>query len=250
MGDILKCKLIVAYDGTEYSGWQVQTNAPTVQKAVQDAVESLFGKRYSVTGCSRTDSGVHAKAFCCAVDFKDDNVSIPVDKIPIVMNRYLPVDVSVLNAEFKDDSFHPRYDVVYKEYEYLIWNSPIRNVFLNNRAFCYPKTLDEKLMSDAADYFVGKHDFAGFMSVGSSVEDTVREIKYFTVRRVGDRVIINVAADGFLYNMVRILVGTLIEVSERKIAVGDIPEIIASKNRKNAGFTAPPEGLYLSKVVY
>ncbi len=246
----MKIKLVIAYDGTNYSGWQVQDNAPTVQQTLQNSVEILFGERYPVTGCSRTDSGVHANCFCCSVDVGETTVTIPIDKLPIALNCHLPEDIAVIDAEFVDDGFHPRYDVKYKEYEYVIWNSPIRNVFLKNKAFCYPKHLNEKIMDEAAKMFVGRYDFSAFMSSGSSVKDAVREIKYFNVNRLGRKVIINVAADGFLYNMVRILVGTLIEVSEGKISLGDIPGIIEKKERKNAGFTAPPQGLYLNKVVY
>lgn len=246
----MKIKLILAYDGTAYSGWQVQKNALTVQQVVQDAVERAFGNRYLLTGCSRTDSGVHANDFCCCLDTGEVAFSVPTEKIPLALNCFLPDDVAVLSAAYVDEGFHPRYDVKYKEYEYLIWNSPIRNVFLNRKALCYPKRLDEEVMNRAAQMFVGKYDFAGFMSSGSSVEDTVRNIKYFSVERSDDLISIKVAADGFLYNMVRILVGTLIEVSEGKIKVEDIPGIIGRKERKLAGFTAPPHGLYLNKVVY
>ncbi len=246
----MKIKLILNYDGSNYCGWQVQKNAPSIQYTLQDAVENVFGKRYSVTGCSRTDSGVHARCFCCTVDTAKDIINIPVCKIPLALNRYLPDDIAVLSAEFVDDDFHPRYDVKHKEYRYLIWNSPVRNVFLNNKAFIYPIPLNEEVMDVAAKKFVGKYDFSAFMSAGSSVEDTVREIKYFEVERDGDKVIVTVAADGFLYNMVRILTGTLIEVSTGKIDFEDIPKIIESKDRKNAGFTVPPQGLYLNKVVY
>ncbi len=247
----MKLKFYLSYDGTNYSGWQVQKNAKTVQEVFQDAVESVFGERYSVTGCSRTDAGVHANSYCCSVDFdKDCDVNIPLDKLPVVFNRYLPDDVSVRLAERAEESFHPRYDVVYKEYEYIIHNSDIKNPFYRNRVFMYPKKLDESLMNDAAQHFVGTFDFCGFMSSGSSVEDTVRTIKYFTVRREDERVIINVAADGFLYNMVRILVGTLIEVSEGKIDISELDDVIMSKDRKRAGFTAAASGLYLNKIVY
>ncbi|MBR5314725.1 MAG: tRNA pseudouridine(38-40) synthase TruA [Clostridia bacterium] len=247
----MKIKFCISYDGTNYSGWQVQKNAKTVQEVFQDAVEAVYGERYSVTGCSRTDAGVHANSYCCAVEVNGDcGVNIPFDRLPVVFNRYLPDDVSVLFAEAVSDEFHPRYDVVYKEYEYVIHNSEIKNPFFKNRVYMYPKRLDECVMNEAAQRFVGTFDFAGFMSSGSSVEDTVRTIKYFNVKRVDDRVIINVAADGFLYNMVRILVGTLIEVSEGKIDVNGLDALIASKDRKKAGFTAPASGLYLNKIVY
>ena len=246
----MKIKLLLSYNGTNYSGWQVQKNANTVQQTLQDAVEQDFGKRYALTGCSRTDSGVHANCFCCSISVGDDKTGIPVNKIPIALNNRLPDDISVFKAEYKDDSFHPRYDVVYKEYEYLIWNDIIKNPFYQHTAYHFPTYLDAEIMDKAAKLFVGKHDFAGFMSSGSSVSDTVRTIKYFNVTRNGNIVCINVAADGFLYNMVRILVGTLIEVSEGRIEYSSIPQIIESKNRKYAGFTAQPQGLYLNKVVY
>ena len=249
-GDFLKIKLIISYDGTKYCGWQVQKNAPSIQQTLQDAVENVFGKRYSITGSSRTDSGVHARNFCCTVDTNEDLISVPESKISLALNCHLPEDIAVNSAEVVNSDFHPRYDVKYKEYQYVIRNSPIRDVFLKDKVFNYPMHLNVDIMDKAAKSFVGKFDFVAFMSSGSSVEDTVREIKYFKVKRDGDMVIITVAADGFLYNMVRILVGTLIEVSNGKIAVEDIPKIIERKERKLAGFTAPPQGLYLNKVVY
>ena len=245
----MNIKLIISYLGTEYCGWQVQKNAVSIQEKIQDAVQAVFGKRYDVKGCSRTDSGVHANYFCCCV-CTDSDKTIPEDKIPLALNRFLPDDISAKHAEYVSDTFHPRYDVKYKEYEYIIWNSPAKNPFLSDRAFHYPKKLDETIMDRAAKLIVGKHDFTSFMACGSSITDAVREIYYFNVIRDGEKVIINVAADGFLYNMVRILAGTLVEVSEGKISIDSIQGIIESKNRKNAGFTAPPQGLYLNKVVY
>jgi len=245
----LKLKLNLAYDGTRYCGWQVQKNAVSVQETLQNAIESIFGERCMLTGCSRTDSGVHARDFCCAVSFSKD-INISSDKIPLALNHHLPDDISVFKAEYVSDEFHPRYDVKYKEYEYLILNDPIKDPFLVNKVYVYPKKLDPVLMNDAAQCLTGKYDFSAFMSSGSSVEDTVRTIKYFTVNSDGRFIKVNVAADGFLYNMVRILVGTLIEVSNGKILIGDLPHIIEQKNRKNAGFTAPPQGLYLNKVFY
>lgn len=246
----MKIKLILAYNGSRYCGWQVQKNAVSIQETLQDSIETVFGERGCLTGCSRTDSGVHANTYCCCVSFDSDIPNIPQEKIPVVLNRFLPEDISVKEAEYVYGEFHPRYDVLYKEYEYLIWNSEIRDPFLKDRAYIYPKKLDAELMNSAAQNFIGEYDFCSFMSSGSSVEDTVRNIKYFNVTRDGDIVRINVAADGFLYNMVRILVGTLIEVSEGKIKPEEIESIIQSKNRKLAGFTVPACGLYLNKVVY
>lgn len=246
----MRFRLHISYEGTRYCGWQVQKNAVSVQERVQDAVESVFGERGTVTGCSRTDSGVHANFYCCVVNVESLDVNIPAEKLPIVLNRFLPEDIAVFEACYVDEGFHPRYDVKYKEYEYLIWNSEIRNPFLRNRALVYATKLDEVVMHDAAQLFVGTHDFSGFMSSGSSVENTVRDIKYFNVSREGDLLKINVAADGFLYNMVRIFVGTLIDVAYGKLEPEDIPKIIEQKDRRAAGSTAPPHGLYLNKVEY
>ena len=239
--------LRLAYLGTAYHGFQVQTNAVTVQQCIQDAVEAVFGHRYNVTGCSRTDSGVHANEFYCTVDV---DTSIPTDKIPFALNANLPVDITVYDCFSVDESFHPRYNVIYKEYVYLIWNKCQRNPFEYQRSYHYPRELDINLMNEAAGHFIGRHDFAGFMSAGSDIIDTVRDIKYFNVTKENERISIKVAADGFLYNMVRILVGTLIYVSEKKINIGALDDIIASRDRSKAGVTVPPCGLYLNKVVY
>jgi len=246
-----KILLKLSFCGTGYCGYQVQNNGITVQKCVQDAAEKIFGERPPVTGCSRTDSGVHAREFYCTLELSEKANVIPTDKIYAAMNSALPNDISVHSAEEKDGDFHPRYSVVYKEYEYLIWNNRIRDPFSEKLAFHYPKKLDIEAMNEAAQKFVGKHDFAGFMSSGSDVADTVREIKYFTVSgEAGGFVRFNVAADGFLYNMVRILSGTLIAVSEGKLTADSVPSLIESKDRSKAGATLPPHGLYLNKVVY
>ena len=239
--------LRLAYLGTAYHGFQVQTNAVTIQQCIQDAVENVFGHRYDVTGCSRTDSGVHANEFYCTVGV---NPTIPVNKIPAALNANLPADIAVYECFTVDESFHPRYNVIYKEYLYRIWNAYQRNPFENQRSYHYPRPLDIGKMNEAAAYFIGRHDFAGFMSSGSDIIDTVRDIKYFNVTKENDYVQIRVAADGFLYNMVRILVGTLIYVSENKIETNDLNDIILNKDRSRAGITAPPHGLYLNKVVY
>ncbi len=245
----MNIKLTISYLGTNYCGWQVQNNALSVQEMLQNAVQSVFGKRYDVKGCSRTDSGVHANNFCCCI-YTEGNSHIPEEKLPLALNRYLPDDISVKNAQYVPESFHPRYDVKYKEYEYVIWNVSEKNPFMSDRAYHYPKRLDEKVMDNAAKSFIGKHDFTSFMASGSSIVDAVREIYYFDVVRSDDVITIKVAADGFLYNMVRILAGTLIEVSEGKIQTDSISDIIKSKDRNKAGYTVPPHGLYLNKVVY
>ena len=241
-----KIKLTITYDGTQFHGWQVQKGKKTVQSTLQDAIELVAGKRNSVTGCSRTDAKVHANEFVCHTDF----LNIPCDKIPVAINAHLPEAVAVKKAEIVPEDFHARYSCLGKEYIYKISNSCYRDPFLVNRAMFYPKPLDEKIMNDTLAAIVGKKDFRSFMAQGSKIEDTVREIKYCDISRCGDMLTLRVAADGFLYNMVRIIVGTAIMASEKKLSFEDISRIIESCDRKNAGPTAPPSGLYLNKVFY
>lgn len=252
----MKILLHLSYLGTEYCGYQVQPNGVSVQQKLNEATKNLFGFDCDIVGCSRTDSKVHANHFCAAVTKrKEDSLptSIPPSKMPSAMNFWLPSDISVFYAEEVDDSFHPRYDVKYKEYIYKIWNSPSRDPFLEGRAWHCPKRIDEaglERMKEAAAGFLGRHDFASFMSSDSTVADSVREVFASEVSREGDLITFRVSADGFLYNMVRIFVGTLIDAAYGKIAPGDIADIIKKTDRRAAGPTAPPHGLYLNKVVY
>lgn len=246
----VKLLLKISYLGSAYNGWQVQKDRKTVQKTMQDAVETAFGKRFPITGCSRTDSGVHANMFCCTVEFGDIRTSIPIEKIPVILSRLLPDDISVYDACRVPDSFHPRYDATGKEYIYLIWNGAVKNPFLTERAMFYPKPLDVNLMNEAARCFLGKHNFASFMSSGSKITDTIRRIDTSRVEREGDKIMFTIAGNGFLYNMVRIMAGTLIEAGDGKIAPNDVSEIIRACNRKKAGATAPSCGLYLNRVFY
>ncbi len=245
-----KILLRIGYIGTDYCGFQVQKTAPSIQETVQDAAERVFGKRYPLTGCSRTDSGVHALEYYCTVDTDGDANNVPIDKIPDAMNSLLPDDIAVFHAEYKSEDFHVRYSVRSKEYKYVIWNSKYKNPYLKDRAYHYPRTLDADKMNAAAKAFVGEHDFISFMASGSSCEDTVREIYSASVEREGDTVIFKVSGNGFLYNMVRIMMGTLIAVSEGKIEANGITEIIKNRNRSAAGMTVPACGLYLNKVSY
>ena len=246
----MKLLLKISYLGTAYSGWQVQKDKTTVQKTLQDAVETAFGKRYPVTGCSRTDSGVHANMFCCTIEFDKTKINIPAEKIPVVLSRLLPDDISVYSACKVSDDFHPRYNSTGKEYIYLIWNGAVKNPFLTGRAMFYPKPLDVSLMNEAAQCFLGKHNFASFMSSGSKITDTVRRIDTAKAEREGGKVLFTIAGSGFLYNMVRIMAGTLIEVGAGKITPEEVSEIVRACSRKKAGATAPSCGLYLNRVFY
>ncbi len=239
--------LRLMYNGTAYHGWQVQPNGITVQEALQDAVEKIFGVRENVTGCSRTDSGVHANDFCCNIRTENQ---IECYRLVAALNAVLPDDISVKSAEEVPFDFHARYNCVSKQYVYKIWNTNYKNPFLENRAWHYKNKLDEAFLNEQAQDFVGTYDFKAFCSSGSSVEDTVRTVKSFKVERNGDEVLFFVEADGFLYNMVRIMVGSLIEISENKIEKDKLLDIIKSGDRNLAGRTAPPQGLYLNKVNY
>ncbi len=246
----MKVLLTIAYDGRRYCGYQVQKSGVSVQEVLNRAAEAVYGRPCAITGCSRTDSGVHALDFKATLVTETDAPSIPTDKVPVAMNCHLPEDVSVLRAETVSDAFHPRYDVVTKEYRYCIHNAPARDPFWVGRALHYPRPLNLDLMNEAALAFCGTHDYAAFMASGSQVTDTVRRIDSCRVFRERDKVWVTVSGDGFLYNMVRILVGTLLSVSEGKMAPSDMPAILASRDRSRAGATAPACGLYLYRVTY
>lgn len=235
------------YNGTNYVGWQVQKNGVSVQETVQNAIEKIYGARVSVTGCSRTDSGVHANGYCFCFD-PPKNVS--AFRVPLALNSALPEDISAVDCKEVDEAFHPRYSAVAKEYVYKIYDGRFRNPFLDGLAYHYIGKLDVELMDKAAKLFVGTHDFRSFMASGSKIEDTVRTIYHCGVTRKEEFVEIRVCGDGFLYKMVRIIVGTLLFVNEGRFEVERITEIINAKNRKYAGKTAGACGLYLDKVFY
>lgn len=252
----MKLLLRISFLGTYYNGYQVQPDKPTVQQKLNEAASRIFGFDCDIVGCSRTDSGVHANEFFVCVSKKGENsldCTVPERSVPLAFNSVLPNDISVLEAKMVEDDFHPRYDVKYKEYIYKIWNNPIKNAFAYDRAYHVPQVYSDEIidkMNSAAKNFCGKHDFASFMAQGSKIVDSIREVKYAEVCKEGDFIVFKVAADGFLYNMVRIMCGTLLLVAQGKIEPEDIKNIIESKNRKNAGTTVPACGLYLNKVEY
>ena len=252
----MKLLLKISFVGTNYNGYQVQPDKPTVQREMNEAAHRIFGFDCDIVGCSRTDSGVHANEFFVCVSKKGENFlncTIPMNKVPLAFNSVLPDDISVLEAREVEGGFHPRYDVKHKEYIYKIWNNPIKNPFYAGRAYHIPQKYSDEIiekMNEAAKYFCGKHDFCSYMAQGSKIVETTRNVKYAEVYREGDFIIFKVAADGFLYNMVRIMVGTLLLVAQGKINPCDIEKITDSKDRKNAGSTAPACGLYLNKVEY
>lgn len=239
--------LKIAYKGTNYCGWQVQPNKPTVQATVQRACEEIFGTHIDLTGCSRTDSGVHARGFVALAS--GELPFIPTESLPLAINTKLPEDIAIIEASEARAGFHPRYDALGKEYVYVIRNSKTRNPFDNDYSWLFTRVIDVDKANELCKEFVGRHDFCAFMAAGSKITDTVREVKYFSAERQGDNIVFRVAADGFLYNMVRIMVGTVAEMASGSEMM-PIAEILKSRDRANAGVTAPAKGLTLNKVFY
>lgn len=252
----MKLLLKIRYIGTRYCGYQVQPNAVSIQQCLNEAARSLFGYDCDIVGCSRTDSGVHANAFCATVSKKgtaDLSTTIPLSKVPLALSAHLPEDISVYGATWVPSGFHARYDVKEKEYVYRIYNSPVRNPFEEGRACHVPRLIDDaglKEMQNAARTLIGTHDFCAYMAQGSRVTTTVRTVTGACVERVGDVILLRVSADGFLYNMMRILAGTLLEVGLGRITSEDVSHITASRDRSRAGATMPACGLYLDRVCY
>lgn len=239
--------LTISYKGTNYHGFQVQKNADTVCETLQNAMEVLLKERPDVKGCSRTDSGVHANMFC--VNFHTEN-EMDCEHIRHSLDALLPDDIAVKDCREVPEDFHARYSCKGKRYIYKIWNAPYMSPFLKGMALHYPKELDADFLDAICTDFVGKHDFSAFAGAQNEQEDCRREIFYCSVEREDDLVTFSVTGDGFLYNMVRIMVGTLLEINEGKIEPDALPEIIESGDRTKAGRTAPPEGLYLDYVIY
>lgn len=243
-------KVFIAYNGAAYHGFQRQGNAVTVQETVERAIGKLLKTPPPVIyGCSRTDAGVHARRFCFNVRVES---RIPCEGFVRGMNTLLPPDVAVLSCEDAPEDFHARYDTQGKEYVYVINNKPQRDVFMQQLAYHYPYPLDIEKMRAAAALLTGEHDFAAFCRAEGKarVSTTVRTVYGITVTERGGLCEIRVSGSGFLYNMVRIIAGTLIYISEGKLSQEDILRALETGNRSFAGVTLPPEGLYLSEVRY
>ncbi len=239
--------LKLMYVGTAYHGWQIQKNAVTVEETLEKALAGVVGHAVKCTGAGRTDAGVHAQTYLA--NFRTTS-SIPCDRLPLAVNTRLPDDIVVIRASEVPDDFNAIGSCIKKEYTYRIYNSRIRNAFYVNRVWFYPRHLDEGVMQRAADCFVGTHDFAAVRSVGTDVTSTVRTVHYFEIARSGDLVECRVCADGFLYNMVRAMVGTCVYASEGKFPPEAVSQILLGGCRTDAGPTAPPGGLYMTKLWY
>ncbi len=242
-----RVKLVIAYDGTRYCGWQLQPGQPTIEAELNKALSELLGEEIVVIGASRTDSGVHALG---NVAVFDTNSAIPAEKISFALNVRLPEDIRVQSSTQVEDAFHPRRTVSRKTYEYRILN---RKIALPTErlysTFIY-YDLDIARMREAAGYLIGEHDFKSFCSVKTQVTDTVRTIYQLDIRQDGDIIIISVTGSGFLYNMVRIIAGTLIEIGRGAYPPERIKEMLEGCDRKLAGPTAPANGLCLIKIEY
>ncbi|MGI6537746.1 MAG: tRNA pseudouridine(38-40) synthase TruA [Caldicoprobacterales bacterium] len=240
-------KLVIEYDGHNYAGWQRQENAVTIQQVLEDALEKLTGKKTPVIGSGRTDSGVHARGQ--TANFFTD-ASVPPERYSYALNAILPRDIRIKHSEEVPADFHARYSAIGKTYRYSMVLSP-HGVAIGRHYYCHiPFPLDVKAMKEAAEEFRGTHDFAAFMASGSSVKTTVRTVFDARLEEEGDFLHFWVTADGFLYNMVRIMAGTLIDAGRGKISSYCIKDIIISKDRSLAGFTAPAHGLCLERVYY
>ena len=239
--------LQLMYNGTAYHGWQIQKTEVTVAETLEKALATICCHPVKVTGCGRTDAGVHAEHYIA--NFRTAS-TIPADRIPLAVNTRLPEDIVVCRAFDVAEDFNAIGSCLRKEYTYRIFNSRIRNPFYVNRAYFYPKRLDEAVMDRAARAFEGTHDFRAVRSVGPETKTTVRTIYYCYVTRSGDLLELKVCANGFLYNMVRAITGTVLYAAEGKLTPEDIPVILRSGNRTLAGPTVPPGGLYLTKLWY
>ncbi len=246
----MRVLLRVAYDGTNYHGWQRQENAVSVESVLTAELQRLLKEDIELIGASRTDAGVHAMG---NVAVFDTETTIPAEKICFAVNQSLPPDIRVMESREVSADFHPRYTECIKTYEYVISNEKIYNPLTRLYAYGVYFPLDIGKMKEAAKYFVGEHDFAGFCSAGSQVKSTVRTIYDLQViadRNAASEIHIRVTGNGFLYNMVRIIAGTLVEVGKGYITPEEIPAIIESRERRQAGPTAPAHGLKLVEIKY
>lgn len=239
--------LRLRYDGSRYHGWQVQKNEISVAQTLNEALEKVCGHPVKTVGCGRTDAGVHALSYCA--NFRTDS-RIPAERLPLAVNSRLPADIAVERAMDAPEGFNAIGSCIKKEYIYKILNSTIRDPFLEKRVCFYPQRLDMELMRRAAAAFEGTHDFRAVRSLGTPTKTTVRTVHHCRAEKQGDIITVSVCADGFLYNMCRAIVGTLIYASYGKLLPEDIPALLEKGDRRLTGPTMPPQGLYLNRVWY
>lgn len=240
-------KMIVAYDGTNYSGFARQPHAVTIQGLLEKALYQITKQEILTLGAGRTDKGVHARGQCVAFDLE---TKIPTFKLARALNSKLPPDIVVQSVEEVNNQFHPRFNAKRKTYRYSLLNTPVSNPFDYRYTLHYPYPIDIHKMQEAANYMIGEHDFKCFCAAGSTVKDTIRTIYSIELKREGPIVYMDICGNGFLYNMVRIIMGTLLYVNEDKISVSAIPKMILEKDRQKAGPTVPPQGLIMLHINY
>lgn len=239
--------LTLMYVGTNYHGWQVQKTDISIAETLEKAIASVVCHPVKLVGVGRTDARVHAETY--VANFHTSS-SIPLVRLPLAVNARLPDDIVVTKATEVPEDFNAITACIKKEYTYRIYNSRIGNAFYVNRAWFYPKQLDTEKMQRAADCFVGTHDFSAVQAVGTTVRSPIRTVHYFEIECKGEMISCRVCANGFLYNMVRAMVGTCVYASEGKFAPEAVAQILTEKDRKAAGPTAPPDGLYMTKLWY
>lgn len=242
-----KLKLTVQYDGTEFAGFQRQPGRRTVQEVLEETFARCLGHEVTVVAASRTDAGVHALGQVVCIE---TGVPIPTERVPRAFTAALPSSVAVVAAEEVPLSFHPRFDALWKRYVYRIVMRDIRSPFLGRYAWCVRERLCVEAMAEAGSYLRGRHDFRSFCAAGEDRDDFVRDVKRLELAQDGDIVELWIEADGFLYRMVRIIAGTLVEVGKGRMEPEQIADVIAARDRRRAGRTAPPHGLCLAKVGY
>ena len=248
---MINIKLTIEYEGTKYYGWQRQKSLLSIQGILEEKISQITQEKISLNGSGRTDAGVHALGQ--VANFKT-NSSIPLVELPFILNRMLPLDIRIKNAEKIDNNFHARYSAVSKIYHYYVLNSNQNNnylsIFLRNYVYCVYKNINLEEMKKASNFLQGEHDFTSFACSGSRIRNRRRTIKDISITKKGNIFCFHIKADAFLYKMVRTIVGTLLEVGKGKIDCLEMKKILEAKNRKIAGRTVPAKGLFLMKVNY
>ncbi len=239
--------LRLSYDGSSYHGWQVQKTEVSVAETLETALTKICGHPVKTVGCGRTDAGVHALRYCA--NFRTD-CTIPIERFPLAVNSRLPADIAVTDAVEAPEDFNAIGSCIKKEYIYKILNRNIRDPFLENRVCFYPQRLDLSRMQAAAQAFEGTHDFRAVRSLGTETKTTVRTVHWCRAEKNGDLITVSICADGFLYNMCRAMVGTMVYASYGKLEPEDIPALLAAGDRRLTGPTMPPQGLYLNRIWY
>ena len=249
--ETVKFKLVIAYDGTAYQGWQVQKIGTGVQEKIEAALGKLFPVAKRIHGSSRTDTGVHALGMVAHVEIPRTELKLPAARLALALNAFLPGDIRVLSAVRVPGQFHARFDATGKQYRYFVWNHPAMNPLLQNRAWHFPMKLDLAKMRAAANLFIGRQDFKSFAGTRSyEMASNIRTLTRCDLKKSGAQITFIIEGDGFLYKMCRGIVGTLVQVGQGKIPLPHVATILASRDRRVAGMTAPAHGLVLWKVFY